>query len=60
MHQMVSFMVVIPDDPELQEFIDCYRNFYQIVMSFKWNQKNGCVFKMQLLLDLLKYLCIQV
>lgn len=34
---MVSFMIVIPDDPELKEYIDCYRNFFNIVEKFKWN-----------------------
>lgn len=45
---MISFMVVLPDDPE-HDYLHLFSGFYRLVEVFKWSKKNGELYKLSLL-----------
>ncbi|KRX02875.1 hypothetical protein PPERSA_04078 [Pseudocohnilembus persalinus] len=59
MKNMVGLMIILPDDPEM-DYLHFFQGFYKLYQVFKWSKKNGNNFKLKLLNDFVKYLCIQI
>jgi hypothetical protein len=68
LNELVSFMIVLPDNPEL-EYLGLYNGVYSIVEIIKWyykssiifrNPKNGGILQLQLLINFMQYLCTSV
>ncbi|KAL4504159.1 hypothetical protein ABPG72_020997 [Tetrahymena utriculariae] len=55
---MISFMVVLPDNPE-SDILHLYSGFISLLSQFKWSSRNGESYKLSLIKDLIAYLCIQ-
>lgn len=55
---LVSYMIVLPDNPE-NDNLHIFSGFVSILDSLRWSSKNGDVYKMALIKDLLIYLCVQ-